>query len=135
MMEAIFHWMQQLYEALETTTQLSPWVYLLVIAGGVASAISPCYVPVLTMFGGYVGGYAQREKSSSFALAILFVLGNALTLTLVGAVAAVIGNSALKIFSGYELDRWIPGTIGLPLPDHHILGRRRCWLLPHGPNR
>jgi cytochrome c-type biogenesis protein len=105
--------MQQLYEAIGSTTQLSPWVYLLVMLGGVASAISPCYVPVLTMFGGYVGGYAQRERSSSFVLAILFVLGNAVTLAIVGAVAAVIGHSALKIFSGYELDRWIPGIIGL----------------------
>jgi cytochrome c-type biogenesis protein len=111
--ETIFHWMQQLYEAIGSTTQLSRWVYLLVMTGGIASAISPCYVPVLTMFGGYVGGYAQRERSSSLVLAILFVLGNAVTLALVGAVAAVIGNSALKIFSGYELDRWIPGIIGL----------------------
>ena len=44
MIEAVFQWMQQLYEALGTTTQLSPWVYLLVMAGGIASAISPCYV-------------------------------------------------------------------------------------------
>ena len=62
MIETIFHWMQQLYEALGSTTQLSPWVYLLVMAGGLASAISPCYVPVLTMFGGYVGGYAQARS-------------------------------------------------------------------------
>jgi len=111
--EAVFQWMQQLYEALGTTTQLSPWVYLLVMAGGIASAISPCYVPVLTMFGGYVGGYARSEKTSGFGLALPFVLGNVVTLALVGAFASVIGNSALKIFSGYELDRWIPGIIGL----------------------
>ena len=112
-METIFHWMQQLYEAIGSTTQLSPWVYLLVMVGGIASAISPCYVPVLTMFGGYVGGYARSERTSGFVLALPFVLGNVVTLALVGAIASVIGNSALKIFSGYELDRWIPGIIGL----------------------
>jgi cytochrome c-type biogenesis protein len=113
MIEMIFQWMQHLYETLGSTTQLSPWVYILVLLGGVASALSPCYMPVLTMFGGYVGGYARRERASSFVLAILFVLGNVVTLALVGALASVIGNSALKIFSGYELDRWIPGIIGL----------------------
>lgn len=105
--------MQQLYEALGSTTQISPWVYLLVMAGGVASALSPCYVPVLTMFGGYVGGYAQRGKASGFRLALPFLFGNTITLALAGALAALLGNSTLRIFSGYELDRWIPGIVGL----------------------
>jgi len=111
--ETIFHWMQQLYEALGSTTQISLWVYLLVTLGGVASAISPCYVPVLTMFGGYVGAYASTNKTGGFRLALLFVLGNAVTLAAAGAVSAVIGKSALQIFSGYQLDRWIPGIVGL----------------------
>jgi cytochrome c-type biogenesis protein len=115
MIETIFHWMQQLYEALGSTTQLSPWVYLLVTAGGLASALSPCYVPVLTMFGGYVGGYASINKAGGLLLALPFVLGNAATLAVVGAAAAVIGKSALGIFSGYELDRWIPGIVGLAM--------------------
>ncbi len=113
MIQAIFEWMQQLYEALGAATQLSPWVYLLVMTGGVASAISPCYVPVLTMFGGYIGGYAPANKTGAFRLALPFVLGNAVTLALAGGAAAAIGKSALRIFSGYELDRWIPGVTGL----------------------
>jgi cytochrome c-type biogenesis protein len=127
MIETIFQWMQHLYEVLGSTTQLSPWVYVLVLLGGVASAISPCYVPVLTMFGGYVGGYARNEKTSGFGLALPFVLGNVVTLALVGALASVIGNSALKIFSGYELDRWIPGIIGL-LMGLQLLGVLRLRL-------
>jgi cytochrome c-type biogenesis protein len=115
MIETIFHWMQELYEALGSTTQLSPWAYFLVMLGGVASALSPCYVPVLTMFGGYVGGYASINKTGGLLLALPFVLGNAATLAVVGAAAAVIGKSALGIFSGYELDRWIPGVVGLAM--------------------
>lgn len=115
MIETIFYWMQQLYEALGSTTQLSPWVYLFVSLGGIASAISPCYIPVLTMFGGYVGGYAPVNKTGGFRLALHFVFGNAVTLAAVGAAAAVIGKSALDIFRGYELDRWIPGWIGLAM--------------------
>ncbi len=112
-MDAIFVWMQQLYEALASTTRLSPWVYLLVTAGGVASAISPCYVPVLAMFGGYVGGYAQGNKVGGLRLAVPFVFGNTVTLAVIGGIASFVGNSALRIFTGYELDRWIPGIVGL----------------------
>ena len=121
MIETIFHWMEQLYGALGSTTQLSPWVYLLVMFGGVASAISPCYVPVLAMLGGYVGGYAPGTKTGGLRLALPFVLGNAVTLAAVGAVAAILGKTALKIFSGYQLDRWIPGIVGV-LMGLHLLG-------------
>jgi len=111
--ETISQWMQQLYEMLGSTTQLSPWIYVLVTFGGVASAISPCYVPVLAMFGGYVGGYAPATKTGGLRLALPFVLGNAVTLAVVGAVASVLGKAALDIFSGYQLDRWIPGIVGI----------------------
>lgn len=113
MIEIIFHWIQQLYEALGSTAQISPWTYLLVTLGGVASAISPCYVPVLTMFGGYVGGYAKGNKSGGLHLALPFVFANAATLAIVGTIASLIGKSVLQIFTGYQLDRWIPGVVGL----------------------
>lgn len=113
MIDTIAGWMQHLFEVLGSAKELSPWIYLLVTAGGVASAISPCYVPVLTMFGGYVSGYAGKKKTEGLNLALPFVLGNALTLAVVGVVASLIGNSALRIFSEYQLDRWIPGIVGL----------------------
>lgn len=113
MIDAIAGWMQHLFEVLGAAKELSPWIYTLVALGGVASAISPCYVPVLTMFGGYISGYAKGKKTEGLNLALPFVLGNALTLAVVGVVASLIGNSALRIFSGYQLDRWIPGIVGL----------------------
>ena len=113
MIETISQWMQHLYEILGSTAQLSPWVYLLVTLGGVASAISPCYVPVLTMFGGYVGGYAPATKTGGLRLALPFILGNALTLAAIGGLATVLGKTALNVFTGYQLDRWIPGVVGL----------------------
>lgn len=113
MIEAIFVWMQQLYSVLQSTQQISPWVYALVLAGGIASAISPCYTPVLVMLGGYVGGYAQGNKGTGLLLAVPFVLGNAVTLAVAGGVASLVGRSTLQVFSSYQLDRWIPGFIGL----------------------
>jgi cytochrome c-type biogenesis protein len=73
------------------------------------------------MFGGYVGGYAGGNRSAGLRLALPFVLGNAITLGLTGAIASLIGKSALQIFTGYELDRWIPGVVGL-LMGLHLLG-------------
>jgi len=122
--EAIFGWMQQLYEALGSATQLSPSVYILVTAGGIISAVSPCYTPVLAMFGGYVGGYAQGSKGTSLLLAFSFVFGNAVTLAVAGIVASLVGKSALWVFTGYQLDRWIPGVIGL-LMGLQLLGLLR----------
>lgn len=113
MIETILMWTQQLYDGLQSAPRLSPWVYFLVSAAGIASALSPCYVPVLTMFGGYVGGFAQGRRSSGLVLAIPFVLGNAVTLAVVGAIASLLGSATLQVFSGYQLDRWIPGIIGL----------------------
>lgn len=115
MIETIFAWMLQLYEALGAATQISPWVYLLVAAGGVASGISPCFVPVLAMFGGYVGGYAQVSQTAGLRLALPFILGNAGTLAVAGGAASFIGRSTLQVFTGYQLDRWIPGWVGLAM--------------------
>jgi cytochrome c-type biogenesis protein len=111
--ETVFAWMEWLYGALGSAKQISPWVYLLVMAGGVASALSPCYMPVLTMFGGYVGGYAAETRTGGLRLAVPFVLGNAVILAIAGAVASLLGRTVLQIFTGYQLDRWIPGIIGL----------------------
>ncbi len=115
MIEAIFDWMMSIYHLLASSTRISPLVYALVLAGGIASAVSPCYVPVLAMFGGYIGGYARKGRSGGLRLAVPFVLGNAVTLALAGGVAALLGASALRVFNGYQLDRWIPGLIGLAM--------------------
>ncbi len=113
MIETVADWMLRIYDLLASATQLSPLVYVLVLAGGVASAISPCYVPVLAMFGGYIGGYARGDRAEGLRLALPFVLGNAAALSLVGGLAVLLGRSVLQVFTGYQLDRWIPGLIGL----------------------
>ncbi len=73
MIEAIVEWMERIYDLMLSATQISPLIYALVLAGGMASALSPCYVPVLAMFGGYVavtpvavgpGASGWRSRSS-----------------------------------------------------------------------
>lgn len=128
MIDAIFAWMARLYELLADVTTVSPWAYLLVFGAGLASALSPCYVPVLALFAGYVGGYTHGARmTAGLGLALPFVAGNALTLALVGAAAAWLGSAVLALFTGYQLDRWIPGLVGLAM-SLHLLGVLRLRL-------
>jgi cytochrome c-type biogenesis protein len=105
--------MEYVMQQLVAAGSISPFVYLLVLLAGVASALSPCFVPVLAMFGGYVGGYAKEANRQPTGMAIAFTLGQALTLAIVGVVAVLIGRAILSVFTGYELDRYIPAVIGI----------------------
>ncbi len=127
MIDAIFAWMARLYELLASATHLSPWVYLLVFAAGITSALSPCYIPVLALFAGYVGGYTRGMGTAGLGLALPFVAGNALTLALAGAGTALLGSAILGLFTGYQLDRWIPGLVGLVM-GLHLMGVVRVKL-------
>lgn len=105
--------MAYVMEQLSITSAISPLVYLLVLLGGLASALSPCFIPVLAMFGGYIGGYAQDQTRQPLRLAVAFTIGQALTLAVIGMIAVLIGKSVLTVFTGYALDRYIPAVLGI----------------------
>ncbi len=105
--------MEYILERISAVGAISPLVYLLVLFGGVASALSPCFVPILTLFGGYIGGYAHDASKHPLRMAAAFTFGQALTLAAVGVVAVLLGKSVLTIFTGYELDRYIPAVLGI----------------------
>ncbi len=139
----------ELYGQLAAGGAPSPLAYALIFAGGIVSGASPCYAPVLALFAGYIGGYVRDERSNGdtamtaggvvvlrrpglsglagLRLAIPFIAGNALSLAVVGAVAALLGASVLTLFTGYQLDRWIPGLVGLVM-GLHLLGVLRLRL-------
>lgn len=138
----------ELYGQLAAGGAPSPLAYALIFTGGIVSGASPCYVPVLALFAGYIGGYARGVREvvnvktlggseravgavalgspglfglAGLRLAIPFIAGNALSLAVVGALASLVGASVLTLFTGYQLDRWIPGLVGL-LMGLHLLG-------------
>jgi cytochrome c-type biogenesis protein len=102
-----------IYEGLAGLETISPYVYLLVLLGGVASALSVCYVPILIMFSGYMGGKAKEGTGKAFRITISFTLGMIVTSAIIGVVAAYAGKSIMHLFTGYGLDIWIPAVIGL----------------------
>jgi cytochrome c-type biogenesis protein len=105
--------MQFITERLADAGTISVLVYVMVLLAGVVSALSPCFLPVLTMFGGYVTGYTQETGREPLRMAAAFTGGQAVTLAAVGIAVVLLGKSVLGLFTGYELDRYIPAIIGI----------------------
>ncbi len=102
--------MNFIYEGLASLVTVSPYVYLLVFLGGMVSAVSVCYIPILVMFSGYMGGRAKETNNNPIIIG--FILGMVIMSALLGIIAAIVGKSIMQLFTGYKLDIWIPAIIG-----------------------
>lgn len=69
-----------------------PLLLLLVFAGGLALNLTPCVYPMIPITVSYFGGQAQGRKGSVIAHAALYVLGMAVTYSLLGVIAALTGG-------------------------------------------
>ncbi|MDF0727730.1 cytochrome c biogenesis protein CcdA [Cytobacillus sp. S13-E01] len=105
--------MEIVYEGLAGIETASFFVYFLVLLGGILSAISVCYIPILIMFGGYMGKHSNEGKGKALRITWSFVLGMMITSAVMGVIAAFIGKEIMKVFTGFGLDLWIPAFIGL----------------------
>ncbi|AQQ55401.1 cytochrome c biogenesis CcdA family protein [Planococcus lenghuensis] len=101
------------YDGLAGLESAGFFVYFLVLAGGMLSAISVCYIPILIMFGGYMGKYSGEGKGKALRITWSFTLGMMITSAVMGIIAAFIGKAIMEVFTGYGLDLWIPVIIGL----------------------
>jgi len=95
-----------------------PLAFLLGLLSAVASAC--CTLPVLSVIVGYAGTRSDRGTRAKLYAAGLFVLGAALALVILGAVAAGIGQAAQstlgrywKLFAGVIAISVGLGTLGL----------------------
>jgi cytochrome c biogenesis protein CcdA len=99
--------------------------FIAVFIGGLISAASPCVLAAIPLIIGYVGGYSEGNKKRAAFFSLIFVLGLAITFTLLGAAASVMGQ-----FLGF-MGRWLylglaliavlmglqlMGIISIPLP-------------------
>ncbi len=66
--------------------------FLLVFAGGLALNLTPCVYPMIPITITYFGGQAQGKKGSLLLHASLYVIGMAVTYSILGVVAAMTGG-------------------------------------------
>jgi cytochrome c-type biogenesis protein len=60
--------------------------------GGVIATASPCILASIPLVIGFVGGYAGGNKKQAFFYSLTFVLGLALVMSILGAMAALMGT-------------------------------------------
>jgi cytochrome c biogenesis protein CcdA len=63
-----------------------------VFLAGVLSSASPCVLATIPLVVGYVGGYADGDRSKAFRYSLAFVIGLSLTFTAFGAAAGLFGT-------------------------------------------
>lgn len=75
--------------------------YLAVYAGGLLVSFTPCIYPVIPITVAYVGGKGSSHLHG-FILSLVYVLGTAVTYTVLGGVAALTGS----FFGGIQSSPW-----------------------------
>lgn len=64
---------------------------ILIFLGGLALNLTPCVYPLIPITIGYFGGQAEGKTSRLFLLGILYVLGMALTYSVIGVITSLSG--------------------------------------------
>jgi len=118
--------MQALLENIQAIVQNQHGLaFIAVFIGGLLSAASPCVLAAIPLIIGYVGGYSEGSRKKAALFSLVFVLGLAITFTLLGAAASVMGQilgfmgqwlylglAAIAVLMGLQL----MGVISIPLP-------------------
>ena len=95
----LFHDEKTVEEYTETDT-VGGWIqgkgmiitFILVFFGGLALNLTPCVYPLIPITVGYFANQSTGKISRSFVLALFYVLGMALTYSVIGVVAASTGS-------------------------------------------
>lgn len=82
-------WLESLSAAISTNIWLAP---ILALVAGVLTSITPCALTSVPLVIGYVGGTGQRDARKAFQLSVVFALGMALTFTILGTAASLLGR-------------------------------------------
>lgn len=83
----------ELLGQLSTAIADNPWLTpLLALLGGLLTAFTPCSLSSVPLVIGAVGGYAAHDTRKAFRLSLVFCAGMAVTFTVLGTVAALLGR-------------------------------------------
>jgi len=82
-------WSESLGQVMQTRPLLA---YGASYLGGVIATASPCILASIPLVIGFVGGYAGGQKRQAFFYSLTFVVGLALVMSALGAMAALMGT-------------------------------------------
>ncbi len=82
-------WSETLGQVMQTRPVLA---YGASYLGGVIATASPCILASIPLVIGFVGGYAGGNKKQAFFYSLTFVLGLAVVMSILGAMAALMGT-------------------------------------------
>jgi len=81
--------LEHLSSLIAETAWLAP---ILALAAGVLASFTPCSLSSIPLVIGYVGGTGQRDTRRAFRLSLVFVIGSAVTFTVLGVIASMAGR-------------------------------------------
>jgi len=100
-------------------SETSPLAYLVSFLGGVWASFTPCIYPMIPVLVGVIGSQAEGSRVRGFRLSLTFVVGMALTYSLLGLAAAF--YAAVTLLDEYVLDEKQVHDDGASLLGHLLL--------------
>jgi cytochrome c biogenesis protein CcdA len=85
----IDNWLKVLSELISETIWLAPIVALI---AGVLTSFTPCSLSSVPLIVGFVGGTKSTDTNKAFQLSITFAIGMAVTFTVLGTLASILGK-------------------------------------------
>lgn len=82
-------WLESISGAISANIWLAP---LLALFAGILTSVTPCALTSVPLVIGYVGGTGQRETKRAFWLSVVFSAGMAVTFTVLGTAASLLGR-------------------------------------------
>lgn len=123
---AINNWLQSFSDNISNNLWFAPF---LAIFAGILTSFTPCSLSSVPLVIGYVGGMGQRDTKRSFWLSAAFSTGMAVTFTILGTTASLLGKlmqgtgslwyiilgilMVLMAFQTWEIYNFIPSTYAI----------------------
>ncbi len=82
-------WLDFISASISANIWLAP---LLALVAGIITSITPCALTSVPLVIGYVGGSGERDAKKAFWLSVVFSIGMAVTFTILGTVASLLGR-------------------------------------------
>ena len=82
-------WLESISATISANIWLAPFLALL---AGILTSVTPCALTSVPLVIGYVGGAGQKDTKKAFWLSVVFSIGMAVTFTILGTAASLLGR-------------------------------------------